>query len=117
MDNLSEKLAGILNDPESLERIKKMAEGLLGEKEPVPEPEPPPSAGGGFPDVSELAGMMKVLSGLKNTGEDDRTRLLLALRPHLSEPRQQKVDTAVKILRVIDLLPALRESGLLGKLL
>ena len=61
--------------------------------------------------------MMKVLSGLKNTGEDDRTRLLLALRPHLSEPRQQKVDTAVKILRVIDLLPALRESGLLGKLL
>lgn len=114
MDNLSEKLAGILNDPESLERIKKMAEGLLGEKEP--EPEPPPSAGGGFPDVSELAGMMKVLSGLKNTGEDDRTRLLLALRPHLSEPRQQKVDTAVKILRVIDLLPALRESGLLGKL-
>lgn len=115
MDNLSEKLAGILNDPESLERIKKMAEGLLGEKEP--EPEPPSSAGGGFPDVSELAGMMKVLSGLKNTGEDDRTRLLLALRPHLSEPRQQKVDTAVKILRVIDLLPALRESGLLGKLL
>jgi len=41
----------------------------------------------------------------------------LALNPHLSEESQRRVDTAVKILRVIDLLPALKESGLLEKLL
>ena len=30
MDDISEKLAGILNDPESMERVRRMAEGLLG---------------------------------------------------------------------------------------
>ena len=30
MDDLSEKLTGILNDPESMERVKQMAESILG---------------------------------------------------------------------------------------
>ena len=30
MDDLNEKLAGILNDPESMNRVRKMAESLLG---------------------------------------------------------------------------------------
>ena len=30
MDDLSEKLAELLNDPESLDRVKAMAESLMG---------------------------------------------------------------------------------------
>ncbi|MBE6727260.1 MAG: hypothetical protein E7562_01280 [Ruminococcaceae bacterium] len=113
MDDLSEKLAGILNDPQSIERIRGMAQSLFGgEKKDEPQ-----RAEASFPDISEISGIMGMLSRLKAGGEDDRTRLLLALKPHLSEERQRRVDTAVKILRVIDLLPALKESGLLEKLL
>lgn len=30
MEDISKQLAGILNDPESMERVKRMAENLLG---------------------------------------------------------------------------------------
>ena len=38
----------------------------------------------------------------------------MALKPLLHEERRRRVDGAVKILRLINLLPALRESGILG---
>jgi len=57
------------------------------------------------------------VSRLNNQQNDARTSLLLALKPHLSEAKQEKVDTAIKILRLLDLLPILKESGVLGKLL
>ena len=112
MDDLSKNIADILNDPQSVERIKSMAAGLFGENKQEEEP-PRPS----FPDISELGGIMNVLSKLKTGGEDDRTRLLLALKPHLSEEKRKKVDTAIKLLRIVELLPMLKESGLLEKLI
>ena len=38
MDDLSEKLAGILNDPETMDRVRKMAENILGEEEKTSSP-------------------------------------------------------------------------------
>ena len=55
---------------------------------------------------------MKLMSAMKNDQDDDRTRLLLSLKPHLSQERQQRVDQAVKLLKLITLLPLIRESGL-----
>ena len=46
--------------------------------------------------------------------ESDRVKLLLALRPHLSEEKQQKVDTAVKILKLLDIAPLFKEMGILN---
>ncbi len=48
--------------------------------------------------------------------QDDNERFLLALKPLLRDENQEKIDTAVKLLKVFSLLPILRESGLLGKL-
>ena len=45
--------------------------------------------------------------------EDDATRLLAALRPLLGEARRKKLDEAVRILKLLHLLPLLRESGIL----
>lgn len=130
MDDFSEKLAGILNDPESMERVRMMAESLLGdsnEKNAAPVlPRPVQSApsggmgdllsafGDGMPDAATLKKIMGIISKFKSVGNDDRSALLLALRPHLSEPRKEKLDTAMKILRLIDILPYLKESGLLN---
>ena len=117
MDDISEKLAEILNDPDSLNRVREMAENILGGNNKKSENTPPPAADfgslfGGDIDPAQIGKIMSVMSRLKADKDDDRARLLLALKPHLSAPRQEKVDTAIKLLKLIDLLPFLRDSGI-----
>ncbi len=111
MDDISEKLAGILNDPESMERVRRMAEGLLGEQ-PAEEKTNALTLGEGMPTADEMQKIMHIVTMLKSKGNDSRTKLLLALKDNLSPPKKEKVDTAVKILRLIDILPLLKESGI-----
>lgn len=113
MDDLNQKLSQILNDPESMNRVRQMAESILSDKE---EETTDDSIFGSF-GSEELGNIMSIVSRLNNQQNDARTSLLLALKPHLSETKQEKVDTAIKILRLLDLLPILKESGVLGKLL
>lgn len=118
MDELSKRLSEILNDPQSMNKVKEMAQSILkSEPEPEPEPEPPTNALGGILDSGELLQVMSLVSKLQTQSDDPRTSLLLALKPHLSETKRDKVDTAVKILRLLDLLPLIKETGILGKLL
>lgn len=115
MDDLNQKLAQILNDPESMNRVKEMAESILSGNEQ--KNEQPKSAPGDMPDADELIKIMSIVQKLNSNNDDKRTNLLTALKPHLSDPKREKVDTAIKILRLLDLLPILKESGVLGKLL
>lgn len=110
MDDLTAKLSELLNDPESMNRVKQMAENILGEnsQKSIPnssENENPLGA-------NEMKMMMNLVSKFKSSGNDSRTTLLTALKPHLSEPRQEKVETAIKILKVLEFLPLIKESGL-----
>lgn len=133
MDDLSGILSGILNSPEGIENLKKAAEALLSDKakerrgqsgDAIAEQlsdrsfESCPDISldqNGLPDISpsQLAGIIKVISTLKSRGEDDRTKLLIALKPHLSPERRERVDQAVKFLKIIDIIPLIRGSGLL----
>ena len=61
---------------------------------------------------AQLAGMVKMVSALNSRKEDDRTRLLLALRPHLSPEKRDRIDKAVKFLKIMDVLPLLRGAGI-----
>lgn len=118
MDDISEKLAEILNDPDSLNRVREMAENILGNDTPKKENVTPPTPdlgslfGGADIDPIQIGKIMSVMSRLKSGGDDSRSNLLLALKPHLSAPRREKVDTAIKLLKIIDLLPLLKDSGL-----
>lgn len=49
--------------------------------------------------------------------DDERTALIKALKPLLSESRQQKADEVIKILRLVQLVPILKDSGLLNGIL
>lgn len=115
MDDISEKLAELLNDPDSLKRVREMAENILG-GEPKAEPPPPDNSGSLFDnmdiDPAQLGKIISVMSHLKSDRDDKRAKLLLALKPHLSEPKREKVDTAIKLLKLIDLLPFLKDSGM-----
>lgn len=113
MDDLSEKLAGLLNDPQSMERVRQMAENILGEQSAPAENTSPLADITGMLGADELKSIMSIISRLKSSGSDPRTQLLTALKPHLSEPRREKVDTAIKILKVLEILPLMRDSGIL----
>lgn len=113
MDDLSEKLAGILNDPESMERVRRMAENILGENSEKQNETSPIGDIGGMLGAEDMQSIIAIISRLKNSGNDPRSQLLNALKPHLSEPRREKVDTAIKILKILELLPLMKESGLL----
>lgn len=115
-NELSEKLSALLSDPEGLEKIKNMAEGLFGGENPFAqnsfEKGEETSEAEAFPDI-DVRKVMSLISRLKKgQGDNDKTRLLLALRPHLAAERQKKVDTAVKMLKLLDLAPMLKELGL-----
>ena len=114
MDDISKNLADLLNDPESLGRLREMAENILGNSPAEPSPKQENSADSIFGDIDpiQLGKIMSVMSRLKSNHDDDRARLLLALKPHLSPPKREKVDTAVKLLKFIDLLPLLKDSGI-----
>lgn len=112
MDDLGAKLAEILNNPEAMNRVKSMAENILGEKS-VEEKSDTGDIGGVL-DAGEMASLISIVSRLKNSSDNPRSQLLNALKPHLSKPRQEKVETAIKILKVIEILPLMKESGILN---
>lgn len=109
MDDLNEKLSELLNDPDGMEKIRKMAQTLLGESE-----KPPEDSGNTLPNI-DMASVAKVMSLLKSNRQDDkRIKLLYALKPNLSPEKQEKVDSAIKILKLIELAPLLGEAGLIS---
>lgn len=111
MEDLSEKLNDILNDEESMKKVKALAEGLLSK-----ESNEESNTNNIFGDIdpNELNTIISVLGRLKNGKDDKRTALLTALKPNLSEEKQKKVDTAIKLLKLIEILPYLKESGILN---
>ncbi len=114
MDDISEKLAGLLNDPDTMDRVRKMAENILGGEQQAAIPQTNSLDNiGSMLGADELQSIVSIIGRLNQSGGDTRTQLLTALKPHLSEPRREKVDTAIKILKMIEVLPLLKDSGLL----
>lgn len=128
MDDLAKQLTSLIESPEGADLIKTLASGLLSggaaDSSPAPPvPSPPPAEPEG-PDLSallsgtsglplgEMSAFLKIGNILKNAQEDDRARLLLALRPLLSPERQERVDKAVKLMKILQILPLLKETGL-----
>lgn len=108
MDDLKEKLSGILNDPESLEQLKNVAESIFsGEDSNPPQND-------NMPPIENIGAIMSILSKLNGKEENDRTRLINSLKPYLSDSRKQKADNAIKLLKVIELWPLIKESGMLN---
>ncbi len=65
----------------------------------------------GFPDMNMLSSLAPVLQAVNS--KDERVEFINALRPLLSDDRRKKVDEAVKIVRLLSLLPLLKERGLM----
>ncbi|MBE6848133.1 MAG: hypothetical protein E7503_08435 [Ruminococcus sp.] len=119
MDDLSEKLQSLLTDPESMKNIAQLAammnedHGAAAEPLANEETDSCTEPDDGF-DFSKLLLVGEIMEQLQQ--QDDDTRLLLALKPYLSEERSKRVDRAVKLLRLYTIVMSLKEKGLLADL-
>ncbi len=127
MPDIQDKLNQILSNPEALKQVQSLGEQLglsanqkTNEKAkenastvtaPAPAPSLPQISNAFSPDmlnaVTRLAPLMNSFKG-----DDDTTRLLHSLRPFLSLERQTKLDKAEKMLKLIRLMPLLKDNGL-----
>ncbi|MBQ2675810.1 MAG: hypothetical protein IJF54_00215 [Clostridia bacterium] len=117
MDDLAERLTQILQDPKGMETVKNLASSFFGSQatqQPATDIPQMPS----IPfSADQLQGIMKITSALNNGSQSDHSaNLLIALKPHLSDERQQKVDKAVKMMKIIKILPLIQDSGLFSML-
>lgn len=133
MEDLNEKLNRLLSSPEGMAKIRSTLStltkdndssdsltGLLGSLSApaaattaAPAATPALSGGGeGMPDLAALAKLAPLLSSVGKDNED--TRLLMALRPYLHGEREERLEDALRLLRMARLLPLLQEQGILG---
>lgn len=84
--------------------------GSLQQSQPPPPPpcNTPPPLGG--IDINSLMKIQQIFS--KMNCDDKNVCLLRALRPYLKDPR--KADDAINMLRLLSVLPALRDCGIFG---
>lgn len=124
MDDLMGKIQEVLSDEESMKQLSELAASLFpsseqngtedshsDEKEESEEKDDTSSKQGIDFDLSKLLMIGQVMSSVTN---DKNAELLLALRPLLKEERQEKVDKAVKILKLLAVWSVLKDSGILN---
>ena len=107
MEELSEKLGAILNDPQAMQSILSMAQSL-GSSLPAGEETPQPS----MPIMPDPA-MLQTISGLAaGSGIDDRQQSLLnALQPYLSSQRLGKLEKAMRAAKMARMASVFLHSG------
>ena len=65
----------------------------------------------------DIEAIMKLGELLSNMNKPDKnTQLLLALKPHLRPENRSKVDNALKLMKIINIIPLLKDSGIMDGL-
>lgn len=68
---------------------------------------------GGFFDGIDPEALLEIMALFDSLSKpNDNERFLLSLKPLLREENRAKIDTAVKLLKIMSLLPLLKDSGL-----
>ncbi len=65
-------------------------------------------------DINMIMKLQQVFSSMNVN--DKNSQLLKALKPHFSDTRQKKVDQAISMMRLMSMLPMLKESGIFSGL-
>lgn len=110
MSELEDKIAGVLNDPEQMAQITRIAQSLMGgDNAGAGEDAPGASAPAASPlgelgalgiDGATLARITRALSAAR-ADNNAQQALLNALHPFLSQKRQEKLARGVKIARLV----------------
>ncbi|MDO4199145.1 MAG: hypothetical protein Q4D57_00050 [Clostridia bacterium] len=122
MEDLTEKISSLLGDPEIMDKIQNLS-GMFGssennkstdneDKNETNETAKDKSDDFGFsPDM--LGTLFKIMPLISSLGKDDKyTKFLKSLKPLLSEERQKKLGDSAKILKLMRILPLIKDQGL-----
>lgn len=124
--DLGAMISQLLADPQRMQQLGQMA-ASLGLGAPAQSSSNEAASCGGLPDLSAVLGaapretkpaidpsrLLKLQSAMQSLSQPSPgVELLRALRPLLSEKRAKKVDDAVRIMQLVQLLPTLKEIGL-----
>lgn len=112
-----EKIGKILSDEESVKQLSELAQLLMNNNsgENVPEEKKCDGNENNIPDIGKIMQLTELMGTFSQN--DRNTDLLLALKPHLKEERQQRVDKAVKMLKLLAVWNVAKESGLLNDII
>lgn len=122
MDDLMGKIQGILNDKESMEQLSQLAQMFSQPQSDVPQGGAPQQniqntgqSQGAQQQGIDMNKLLALQSVMARASQPDKNRdFLIALKPLLKEESQRKVDRLISLFRIMALLPALKESGILG---
>lgn len=110
MSELQDTINQIMSDPEAMRQVQSLGEklGLSGKAQAPPAVPPVPSGNAEMMTaLSKLAPLMS--SAAPN---DETTALLNALKPFLSGEKLQRLQSAGRLIRLVRMIPLLRESGM-----
>ena len=104
MDDLEKQLETLLSDPSTMERVQGLL-GSLGGADDAPPASPQPTE----PPASAVPSLEGLLPLLTSSGKGNPdTALLQALRPYLHGEREKRLEEALKLMQLTELLPLLR---------
>lgn len=103
MSEFEDRLNSILGDPAQMEKITAMAQSLLGAQEPLKsEPKLKGTPSSGMLENLDPAMLGRLGGALGRVNRSDEKRALLeALKPYLSPRRQEKLERAMKLAKMI----------------
>lgn len=110
MADMQEQINQILNDPEAMRQVQSLGQ-KLGLSAAPPAPVSPPPVQEATGDVSRMLTSLAPLLSRSNAN-DETTALLNALRPFLSEEKSRRLDQAQRMMKLIKLIPLIKDSGL-----
>ncbi len=109
LDDFAQKIQSLLGDEESMRQIQELAEMFSsGDGSASAQESASDSLGINPAAIMQLIGTM--------SAQDKNCELLLALRGHLSSEKQQKIDKAIRMLKLYNIFIAMRDNGMLDEM-
>ncbi len=111
MDSINDILSSLSD--EDMENLRAMADSLFSDNADKKDSQTQQTEAS-MPDFGSILGnaqMMAKISALMcaMNRKDDKTRLIEALKPLLSEKRRKKADEAMQMMKLFELLPTLTQ--------
>lgn len=113
MSELQDTLRQIMSNPEAMRQVQSLGEQLglntasAASASPAPVPAPPDTTGGDM-----LSAFSKLAPLMRAPQNDETAALLNALRPFLSEEKQERLRHAQRLIGLMRVIPLLKDSGL-----
>ncbi len=115
MADIMERISELLSAEESVKQLSELAQMLVSEDGSSSDTDNAEKQSNEQPDLGAVLKLTSMM-GAASTGSKN-TDLLRALKPHLSEDKQKRVDKAIKLMKLLAMWNIAKDSGLLQELI